>query len=82
MRVHELWIERQRLLRGLARPSITLPQRHETVVGLHCVRLRQARPGGGVAGIALARPPELIHRTFEVLPAAPVEEETPLQARL
>ncbi len=82
MRVNELWIERQRLLRGLARPSITVRGRHVTVVGLLCVCPRQARPGGGVAGIALPRPPEVIHRTFEVLPAAPVEEETPLQGEV
>ena len=53
MRVSELGIERQRLLRGLARPSIAVGGRHETVVGLPCVCLRQARPGRGVARIAL-----------------------------
>jgi hypothetical protein len=36
MRVNELWIERQRLLRRLARPSIAVRDRREAEVGLPC----------------------------------------------
>src|SRR6185503_13235281 len=76
MRVNKLWIERQRLLRGLARLSIAVRRQHMTQVGLPRVRLRQARPGRGVARIALARLTEVLDCTLEVLLAAPVEAET------
>ena len=82
MRVSELGIERQRLLRGLARPSIAVRGRHETGVGLLRVCLRQARPGRGVVGIALARLPEVFDCTLEVFLAAPLEKETPLQGEV
>src|SRR6186713_2500656 len=82
MRVNKLWIERQRLLRGLARLSITVRWRRETVVRLPCVRLRQSGPGRGVARIALPRPPEVLDCTLEVLLAAPFDKETPLQGEV
>ena len=54
VRLNELWIQRQRLFRGLARPSITVGDRHVAVIALPCVCLRQARPGRAVARVAVA----------------------------
>src|SRR5262245_53350825 len=79
MRVNKLWIERQRLLRGLARSPVSVRRRRETGVRLPCVCLRQTRPGWGVARIALARLTVVLDCTLEVFLAAPFDEETPLQ---
>jgi len=82
MPLHKLWIKRQGFLRGFPRLAIAIGGQHVTAVGLPRIRLRQARPGRGVARIALECPPEVLDCTFEVLATAAVEKKRPCKARL